>query len=149
MSTEAALWDLMRSSKLPGSWHRVENRVDPGMPDLHFAWNDGLRFRTGWVELKTMDRAPRHGRIILIDHFRRAQRFWLRSYADNGGFAAMMLRIDSQYLLLPGRWAATHAGIDATMDQLVENASGYWIGKWEKELFVQGLLWAHDHLRSY
>ena len=135
MSTEAALWKLMRASGLPGHWVRVENRVEAGTPDLNYCV-EGIE---GWGELKAVDRWPAGAWVPLrVPHFTKQQRFWLRRRIRYGGRAHVLIRVGRTYLVLPGEWAAERLG-EAPELEMREMADGVWDGAWDLEAFLKAL----------
>jgi len=111
----------------------VENGCVPGMPDVNYVH--------GWIELKSAERFPvglgvLHGAVDK-DHFTPQQRVWLRRRRRAGGEAWLLLKVAHDWFLLDGLWAAEHLGIDATRNDILQNAHRAWVGGLvEKELLA-------------
>lgn len=105
----------------------IENSVGTGVPDVNYV--------QGWVELKALHEWPKRAATpVRIDHFTPQQRIWLRNRWMAGGAAYLLLKVDGEYLLFTGAYAADHVGNVPRME-LINNAVGYWPkGLDEKEL---------------
>jgi hypothetical protein len=85
----------------------VENPCCPGTPDVNFIG--------GWIELKWLPRWKRNAETnpVLIDHYTKQQRNWLRRRVQKGGKAYLMLQVGREYLLFDGITAADNVGLVA------------------------------------
>lgn len=92
----------------------VENPIRPGTPDINFIG--------GWVELKWLPKWPVRGGVVKCSHFTPQQRVWLRRRSKLGGNAWLLLRVESDWLLLEGRVAADLLGHN-TRDCLTDAAA--------------------------
>jgi len=96
----------------------VENRVQPGTPDVEFIG--------GWVELKSVSAWPRLGGPVRVGHFTTVQRLWLRKRCEKGGTAWLLLRVGKSWLLFDGATGAAIVGT-ATQAELTARARRYWL----------------------
>jgi hypothetical protein len=83
MSEKTIYHNLKKHIEEVNLW-RVENRLDNGMPDYHFAASSG---RNGWIEAKY---------ILTIDRkvkFRPAQPQWLMNYCNTGNCALIIVKV--------------------------------------------------------
>lgn len=81
----------------------VENPVCPGTPDVNYA--DGM------LELKSLPEWPTDPRsTLLVPHFTPQQRLWLRKRHLAGGRVHLLLKVEDDWLLIPGYEAAVHVG---------------------------------------
>jgi hypothetical protein len=109
--SEAALWSLLRDKTKGegGHWHRVENLLDRGTPDVDWAcWG-----AEGWIELKELPEWPKRASTnVRIPHFSDDQRYWLNSRSEARGRVHLLLRIarPRTYLLFDGATAANCIG---------------------------------------
>ena len=113
MSGEARLWDDWRKCLVkadPGcDLTRIENAVQLGTPDVN-----GCCWRTDfWCELKSMDRWPKDpAKPLLIPHYTRNQRLWIRRRGRAGGRVFLLLRVTlpvHEWLLFG--WEAAYAQV--------------------------------------
>ena len=96
----------------------VENAVRSGTPDINFI--------EGWVELKWVANWPvRDQTVLKVEHFTPQQRVWIMRRAIAGGNIWVLLRVEKEWLLLPGLWASRNLG-KATKNQLLLAVAGYW-----------------------
>jgi hypothetical protein len=118
---EAALWDVVRENLAPfGHFTRVENRVEPGTPDVNYALN-GARGE-GWIELKDESELPKRATtIVRIDHVTDVQRAWWRRRAATGAAVFVLVRLARGYYLLDGMTAARVLG-RATLSEIASVA---------------------------
>jgi hypothetical protein len=103
MSSEAGFWASVQLKLAPfGSLHRVENRCELGMPDVHYL----LRVpRTapavaGWLENKELAPPARARTPLRIPSLTLEQVRWHEAYAGAGGLVFTLLRFGSAYALL-------------------------------------------------
>jgi len=80
---EAEFWAKMRENLPLDAMMRVENKLDPGMPDVFFMHNNNA----GWIELKSELKMP--SKI----NYQPAQPLWLDSYWKKGGTCYTFLNI--------------------------------------------------------
>ena len=98
MSTpEQLLWQYVRPRlRQRGHAVRVENPLDPGMPDVSYACPASVSATgaaaEGWLELKVARAVVRHDTIIRT-RVAAAQRTWWRERAARGGQVRVLLRI--------------------------------------------------------
>lgn len=121
--SESTMWNTVRSAFEGLDPVRVENRCDPGTPDVNFV--------EGWIELKWLPEAPVRGGIVHLDHFTPQQRAWIIRRAIRGGKVFVLLQLASTWLLFDGRWAAENLG-RVNVSTLEENALGLWRTKLSK-----------------
>lgn len=96
----------------------IENSIDAGTPDVNCI--------AGWIELKQLPAWPvRELTPVRVPTFVPEQRMWLRKRCEHGGSAWVLLRVNREWLLLWGKWAAEHLGT-TTKHGLVEGAVAYW-----------------------
>jgi hypothetical protein len=109
--SEQALWHFLRGHLKDegGHWHRVENLLDRGTPDVDWAcWGC-----EGWIELKELPEWPkRKDTIVRIPHFSDDQRQWLTTRGNARGRVHLLLRIvrPRTYLLFDWLTAAMYVG---------------------------------------
>src|SRR3954462_1003447 len=109
--SEQALWHFIREQLKGegGHWHRVENLLDRGTPDVDWAcWGS-----EGWIELKEIPEWPkRKDTIVRIAHFSDDQRIWLQDRGNAGGNVHLLMRVarPRTYLLFDWWAAATCLG---------------------------------------
>lgn len=82
----------------------VENRVKPGTPDVECT--------LGWIELKFLRSWPKvpNDSAVLLPKFTPQQRVWLLKRSQAGGPCWVLLKVDCDWLLFTGDWAARHLG---------------------------------------
>jgi len=96
----------------------VENAVGTGMPDVNYA--------DGWLELKSVARWPtRPSSPLRVPHFTQEQRLWIRRRQEAGGRVHVLLKVEREWLLFDGIFAADHLGY-STYDKLVWKAKAFW-----------------------
>lgn len=96
----------------------IENSVDRGTPDVNCS--------AGWIELKQLPLWPvRAETMVRVPKFTQEQRLWLQNRCEKGGAAWLLLRVEDEWLLFWGAWAARHVG-NCTREQLIEGAHVYW-----------------------
>ena len=88
---------------------RIENAVQLGTPDVN-----ACVFRTDfWCELKAMERWPKDpAKPLLIPHYTRHQRLWIRRRGRAGGKVFLLLRVTlpvHEWLLFG--WQAAYAQV--------------------------------------
>jgi hypothetical protein len=99
----------------------VENPARPGTPDVNYI--------EGWIELKQLPRWPaKRDTVVKCSHFRTGQRIWIKRRARAGGQVHVLLQVGSDWLLLPGAWAAQNLG-RVSLVELIENAERVWHGR--------------------
>ena len=105
----------------------VENPTRPGTPDVNYI--------EGWIELKWLRRWPRGDKVVvLLPHFTRQQRRWLRDRHKRGGSAWLLLQCGCEWLLFHGLDAHDYVG-RLTRDGLYRVARVRWTrGLQDKEL---------------
>ena len=93
--SEANLWSDVRQFLSPfGFFHRVENKVDLGTPDVAYA----IPGASGWLELKHVDHWPFDARSkIIIRGFTKDQVLWLEGWKNAGGRANLLLRVGDRF----------------------------------------------------
>ena len=94
---EQLLWQYVRRRlRQRGHAVRVENPLDPGMPDVSYACPASVSATgaatEGWLELKVAPAVARHDTIIRT-RVAAAQRTWWRERAARGGRVRVFLRI--------------------------------------------------------
>lgn len=95
-------------------WDRVENVAGSGTPDLSWAWAG----KEGHLELKYRRARPVGADTpVVIDTITPHQRLWWRQRWEAGGSVFVLLRLEEEYLLIPGLWAALNLGT-TTLDGL-------------------------------
>lgn len=116
----------------------VENPACPGFPDIDHVY--------GNLELKQVPGWPVKGGPLAVDHFRPEQRIWLRKRVRAGGQADLLIRVASDWLVLPGDYAADRLGLGAAKDELIKHAIDFC---WRPSVIRPGdyanAFWA-DHL---
>ena len=106
----------------------VENPVRPGTPDINYI--------PGWIECKWMRAWPKNADVapVLMPHFTKQQRIWLKRRVRAGGEAWLMLQVRREWLIFRGDIAAKIVGY-ANKPELIVSAARYWEnGLVEKEL---------------
>lgn len=100
MGSESSLWKTVQKN-MKGFWEadRVENPVNPGMPDVYFTLkSSGVM---GWIELKHAHAWPRKACTPLrIDHFTRVQRNWFKRHGKEGANIHLLLQVGTDYFLI-------------------------------------------------
>ena len=107
--------------KMTGLWHRVENSISAGMPDLCGVGHNGV---TSWVELKAL------GSWTRVLGLRREQVIWLRRWCQAGGRAWVLVKVGRGVLLVNGLdlWDSQTDVKGYTREQWIEVATCYWPG---------------------
>lgn len=95
----------------------VENSVGPGTPDVNYIG--------GWVELKEVERWPVRGGPLRVPHFKPEQRAWIRRRWKRGGDVWVLLKVESDWLLLDGLYASACLG-DVPAASLSASALRHW-----------------------
>lgn len=125
---EQRLWAWLRPKLAPyGRVSRVENPLDPGMPDVSYCIN-GVE---GWIELKVATWPARPDGIVGRGLIRPAQRAWWAKQLNAGGWTFILLRITGrqvEHLLLDGEGAMK--GIGTFSLTLLKQKALYW---WSSE----------------
>ncbi len=112
MSTlEQRLWQRVRRALAPhGRVSRIENPLDPGMPDVSYC----LGGVEGWLELKALPAWPKQLNTIVGPRLvRPAQRaWWVRQLAAGGRLHVLLAVGDRRpdHVLLTGELALAHLG---------------------------------------
>jgi hypothetical protein len=116
----------------------IENSVDAGTPDVNCS--------AGWIELKQLPLWPaRPETHVRIPKFRPEQRLWLQNRCEKGGTAWLLLRVENEWLLFWGAWAARHIN-SCTKKQLIEGAVAYWPNGLDGNALARTLVkatWSH------
>lgn len=137
MAREASLWALVRDELGPyGDLVRVENRVEPGTPDVNYAFHGGRG--EGWLELKDADAWPVRGGVLRMEHVTEVQRRWWLRRAGAGGQIWVLVRVARTYMLFRGEVAARQLG-RAERDELASAATVLGEGAFPKLLILQAL----------
>lgn len=110
MTTESQLFQKVKRALEPSHTVRVENPLDPGMPDVNYCWFDLiLGQQEGWIELKIAKPKPMRNPLVrLVKPIRPAQLVWLEVRSLIKGNVHVLVETPewpTQYLLLPGRLA--------------------------------------------
>lgn len=116
----------------------VENSACPGTPDVAHA--------LGWIELKQVPRWPaRADTPLRVPHFRPEQKLWIRRWTAAAGHdsVTVLLRVGSEWVLLPGRWAADYLGTTKK-----ETVLGFALVYWPKGFRPTDLLQMIESLRA-
>ncbi len=96
MSSERALWQTVRRHLSPhGLFHRIENRIGAGTPDVVYC----IKGRTGWLELKHVPRWPPRDKLTLR-YLTSFQILWMRQWRQHEGRAWVLLQVERDYLFL-------------------------------------------------
>jgi hypothetical protein len=104
MGSESGLWNTLAPKLRPfGALHRVENRVEAGMPDLHYILRrkPGARAACGWLELKyeaawpAQDDGAVHIKMLTLEQVN-----WHLDYAALGGRVGTLAQFGRSYVLL-------------------------------------------------
>ena len=94
--SEKALWQKVRGLRRWGHVERHEDRLVPGLPDVHFV----LAGKAGWLELKWVEKLRKDGSFVVP--LRAAQVVWLDQYDADGGRCFVLTQVGRKYHL--GRW---------------------------------------------
>jgi hypothetical protein len=89
---EMRMWDVIRDKAVvPRHIHmvRITEKLNDGVPDTTFCLDDGS---AGWVELKAID-TLNVGKTV-IPWKSSAQPLWLYTWAQRGGMAGCLLRVN-------------------------------------------------------
>lgn len=107
MTSERALWVRARRALAPyGRLVRVENRAEPGTPDVAYC----LLGVEGWLELKE-DPLPKPGAPIKLRELTLGQVLWAEAWHAAGGRAWLLAQLGRSYALLtPGEVRAAWNG---------------------------------------
>lgn len=92
MAGEMRMWELLRSKAVePRHIHmvRITEKLNEGVPDTTFCLPSG---ESGWVELKAEDKLREGMRIPWKSP---AQPLWLYTWAQRGGMAGCLMRINA------------------------------------------------------
>ena len=89
--SEANFWAIMRHNCKNIKLMRVENKCEPGMPDIHFITKQGT---TGWIELKYIDKLSRRVKL------RPNQPKWLTDYSKMGGCAMIIVQVGNGFFYI-------------------------------------------------
>lgn len=124
MSSEKALWQTFRRrmGSSYGLFKRIENMVDPGMPDVVFV----IGGVTGFMELKEIDKFPARTTTKIDIGFTTAQPEWHREWARYGGRSVVLLQVSSPKVYYFIRGKNVEAASDGwTREQLDSYAIGF------------------------
>lgn len=143
---EQKLWhDLQRPLQRYGHARRVENALDPGMPDISFCFlkppkgrvrglsifteNEPPSGREGFLELKAIARWPLKEVHVAVD-VRPAQRLWWLERSSVGGRVLVLLWVveAGEYLLFEGGNAGNCLG-HLQKEELRDLASRHWMAR--------------------
>lgn len=124
----------------------VDNEAcDPGTPDIYYfrklAFNPGVTI-TGWIEAKRIDERdlPAYPSTpIRVRHYTPQQRLWHQEAAKAGLSVHVLIIVGTEWLLLPGAWAASHLG-NVVLDVLRTGADTTWRGGFEPQKLIPCLL---------
>jgi hypothetical protein len=89
---EVRMWEKIRErAVVPRHIHmvRITEKLNDGVPDTTFCLPSG---ESGWVELKAIDNTP--GPLTKIPWKSPAQPLWLYTWAQRGGTAGVLLRVN-------------------------------------------------------
>lgn len=95
MAGEVRMWELLRAKVVvPRHIHmvRITEKLNDGVPDTTFCLPSG---ESGWVELKAIDH---YKPGVSIPWKSPAQPLWLYTWAQRGGMAGCLLRVNSSDL---------------------------------------------------
>ena len=82
--SESWFWGKLKDNLNLEFLKRVENKLEPGWPDVHYS-NDGY---SGWIELKFEKKLPNRIR------FEPGQPIWLANYWSSGGTCFVFLYVE-------------------------------------------------------
>lgn len=124
--SEAALWKRTREHLAPfGILKRVENPLDPGMPDVAYCLRGKPVSPTisGWLELKHVHEWPaRPTTTLCIESLTKEQVDWATWWALAGGRVSALLQVGSHILLLDHHALGRIFAREATKDWLLGHA---------------------------
>jgi hypothetical protein len=115
--SEHSLWNQLRTHLTPfGRLVRVENRCEPGTPDVAYCLSarDRVAMVSGWIELKAVKAPARPDTPVKFRELTLEQVVWLENWP---GHAWLLARVDREYLLLR-KWYVRRAYDGATLGQL-------------------------------
>lgn len=112
---EANMWYDLRTTLVKacpaGDLTRIENAVQLGTPDV----NGCLWGTDFWCELKAADKWPKDpAKPLLLPHYTRNQRLWIRKRGRAGGKVFLLLRVTNpvhEWLLFGWEAAYRYVGV--------------------------------------
>lgn len=133
MHKEQRLWQLLRSGLGRfGHWHRIENIVGDGTPDVNYAMSGA----EGWLELKCIESIParKDTQLFGLNGLRPEQIEWLVARSRHGR-AFIFARASDHIFLVPGRHAPVFNA--ATLSRLKELSVFYHQGRMVRSKWQQ------------
>lgn len=88
----------------------IEDRLRPGTPDTFWIGGCG--------ELKWLRAWPTRGGPVLLSHYTKSQRIWLRRRGKRGGVALLILQVKKQWLFFDHEFGTEEVGVSATREEL-------------------------------
>lgn len=114
-----------------GDAQHHEDKDAVGIPDLSY----GLQAVNGWVETKVLNKWPKRGGVVKIDHYTPQQKNWLRIRGRIGGHCFLLLKVDNVYLLFDHETAqAVYTGM--TQDEMMCNCLFWSVGELHTQEFL-------------
>jgi hypothetical protein len=100
--SEPHLWTQLRRHLTPfGRLVRVENRCEPGTPDVAYCLQDGSHQACGWIELKYLRSWPAKAETpVRFPELTLEQVLWHAQWPHGSWLLA---KVGGSYLLLPGQ----------------------------------------------
>lgn len=126
------MWGVVRTALKGLDPIRIENKCELGTPDVNIAPGD-------WIELKIADAPKRDETPLRIKHYTQEQRTWAIRRHHAGGRVWMLLKIETEWLLLKGEIAAKYLGY-VNLEKLREVSVGIWKRKLDQEEFRKIIL---------
>lgn len=108
------------------------------MPDVEYIG--------GWIELKTLDKLPKRGGPVRIEHYTAHQKLWLLNRWRKGGRAFLLIQYKREWLLFDAI-AAQQVGT-LTYDEMVERSLGYWQNGLNEEQLIRLITMDFDLLKE-
>lgn len=114
MKPEQILWHRLRPLFQGLDPVRVENRADPGTPDVNYLF--------GWIELKVIKKWPENPNAqVPCKHYTAQQRVWSKRRSRAGGLVFMIVEVGKSIIVLEGQVAARLLG-HTTREELEREA---------------------------
>lgn len=118
------VWAYLSGLGLLGFWQRIEDMYSSGVPDVHYLLPDS---KSGWIELKYVPSWPKRPTTETDLGIRTEQALWINKYCRKGGKAFVLVRVENEWLLVPG----TQCLDKATRATWYERAG---VMRWERRL---------------